>query len=363
MTLSSLHSNGTNSTKKHISSLGYQISYPNSSVQTKHRVQSGKLYVTSLLLVIFILFSAGCSSLATRTKVLAKDRDFVVLRVGSDNASSLAHRYLGDEDLGWVIEDANYPRPIAAGNEIVIPLKNSNPIGIEFNGYQTVPILCYHRFDNSGEQLAVTPKQFREQLTYLRDNGYRVIHLRELYSFLKGEQSLPKRSVVLTIDDGHRSIFKIAYPILKEYEFPATVFIYSDYMNNGGLKTSELKAMKEGGLISIQSHSKTHSNLAVKAINETKKQYKKRVLEEVNAPSMKLKKVLGRAPIFYAYPFGDTNQQVIGELKANGLLLGLTVQPGANAAYTYPYLLSRSMVFGDRGMDDFISKLKTFYSR
>jgi peptidoglycan/xylan/chitin deacetylase (PgdA/CDA1 family) len=317
----------------------------------------------SLALLFYSLLGAGCSTYPTTSKLIARDSDFIVLQVGNEDAPSLARRYLGDADLGWLVEDANYPRPIAPGNEIIIPLKNHNPTGVGFRGYQTVPILCYHRFGDNGGRLEISSWQFRKQLTYLKENDYRVIPLQDLLNFLKGERALPKRSVVLTIDDGHRSIYKTAYPILKEFNYPATIFIYSDYMNNGGLKTRELRIMKKSGLISIQPHSKTHSNLAVKEPGEGAVQYQKRVREEVRVPTRKLVKELGGKPLFYAYPYGDANKLVIDELKANGLLLGLTVQPNANAAFSYPYLLNRSMIFGDRGMDNFISKLKTFQSR
>lgn len=325
--------------------------------------QPSKLLIASLFLSLFVLLGAGCSSRPVTTEILARDSEFIVLRVGNEDASELARRYLGDESLGWLIEDANEPRSIASGNEIIIPLRSDNPIGFEFEGYQTVPILCYHRFGNKGGRLEVSAEQFEQQLAYLKQHDYRVIRLDDLYGFLKGERGLPKRSVVLTIDDGHRSIYSIAYPLLKKFNFPATVFVYSDYMNNGGLKTKELKAMNASGLISLQPHSKTHSNLALNGIGESESEYRKRIMDEVRIPNRKLESTLGKAPKYYAYPFGDTNPQVIEELKANGLLLGLTVQPTANAAFNYPYLLNRSMIFGDRGMDDFIAKLKTFQTR
>ena len=322
-----------------------------------------KFLIIRATLMIYILLSVGCSSHSSSSHLIARDSDFIVLRVGNEDASALAGRYLGDKHLGWVIEDANHPRSVVPGTEIVIPLKRDNPTGFDFQGYQTVPILCYHRFGDRGGRLEVSAGQFREQLSYLKKNGYRVIPLADLLGFLQGKQALPRRSVVLTIDDGHRSIFRIAFPILKEFRFPATVFIYSDYMNRGGLTTDELRAMKESGLISIQPHSKTHANLTVKKYGEDPGQYRERVSEEVAVPAEKLTKQLGSVPRFYAYPFGDANDQVIDELKANGLLMGLTVQPAANAAYTYPYLLHRSMVFGDRDLDAFISKLVTFQSR
>ncbi|MEJ2622701.1 MAG: polysaccharide deacetylase family protein, partial [Candidatus Thiodiazotropha sp.] len=329
-------------------------------VSTMMKIEQNKFPILSLILMFYILLCAGCSSLSSTSEVIARDSEFIVLRVGNEDASSLAQRYLGDEKLGWVIEDANHTNSVSYGNEIIIPLQNHNPIGFELEGYQTVPILCYHRFGEKGGRLEVSAQQFEAQLSYLKQHDFRVIHLHELYGFLQGERGLPKRSVIITIDDGHRSIYKIAFPLLKKYNFPATVFVYSDYINNGGLKANELKAMHASGLISLQPHSKTHSNLAINGAEEDKAAYRKRVRDEVFIPSRKLEKAVGESPRYYAYPFGDTNSQVIDELKANGLLLGLTVRPAANAAFTYPYLLNRSMIFGDRSMDDFIAKLKTF---
>jgi peptidoglycan/xylan/chitin deacetylase (PgdA/CDA1 family) len=324
------------------------------------KIEQKKFRILCLFLVVSALAVTGCSSQSAKSEVIARDSEFVVLRVGNEDANRLAQRYLGDEKLGWVIEDANHPNSVSYGNEIIIPLKNHNAIGVEFKGYQTVPILCYHRFGEKGGRLELSAKQFEDQLSYLKQHDFRVIHLHDLYEFLKGERRIPKRSVVITIDDGHRSIYKIAFPLLKKYNFPATVFVYSDYLNNGGLKTSELKAMHKSGLISLQPHSKTHSNLAINGAEESRVAYRKRVRDEVRIPIRKLHKAVGESPRYYAYPFGDANSQVINELQENGLLLGLTVRPAANAAFTYPYLLNRSMIFGDRGMDDFITKLKTF---
>ncbi|MCU7891294.1 MAG: polysaccharide deacetylase family protein [Candidatus Thiodiazotropha sp. (ex Ustalcina ferruginea)] len=323
----------------------------------------------TIILLLVMLLHGGCSSpgiysaLSASSRIIAKDSEFVVLRVGKENARTLARNYLDDEELYWIIEDANPSGAIKPGNEIIIPLKTDNPTGIDYNGYQTIPILCYHRFGNRGDRLEVSPKQFRQQLEFLKKNDFRVIPLSSLLGFLKGEQALPKRSVVITIDDGHRSIYKEAFPLLQEFGYPATVFAYSDYMNNGGLRTNEITAMVKSGLISIQPHSKTHGNLAVRQGGEDRKQYQRRVRREVVVPTKKLTQYLGQKPRFYAYPFGDSNEHVIDELQANGLLLGLTVQPRANAAFAYPYLLHRTMIFGDRDMKTFKAGLVTYKSR
>ncbi len=297
------------------------------------------------------------------SRVLARDDEYVVLQVGRDDARSLAQRYLGDGGRYWVIEDANAPRRVAPGQQVVIPLKEHNPTGIDPRGYQTVPILCYHRFGNHGDRLEVSAEQFREQLNYLKEHDYRVIPLADLLGFLQGGQRLPKRAVVLTIDDGHRSIYQTAYPLLKAFGFPATLFVYSDYIDNGGLHWAELEEMVQSGLISVHPHSKTHDNLTVRRQGESAARYQRRLRSEINEPTALMRRHLKRKVKFYAYPYGDANAQVIEELQVNGLQLGLTVLPHANPAFTYPYLLRRTMIFGNRDISAFKAALEVYKPR
>lgn len=319
--------------------------------------------------VLVLLLCAGCATdglffgFQGSSRVLARDDEFIVVQVGRDDARSLARRFLGDEGRYWVIEDANEPAAVEPGRQIIIPLKERNPSGIDARGYQTVPILCYHRFGDHGDRLEVSAAQFREQLNYLREHDYRVVPLSDLPAFLRGERALPKRSVVLTIDDGHRSIHQVAYPLLKEFGYPATLFVYSDYIDNGGLSWRDLEEMVGSGLISVQPHSKTHDNLVTRRRGESNARYLRRLRNEVNTPTAQLRSRLQRRVDFYAYPFGDADERVIQELRVNGLHLGLTVQPHANAAFAYPYLLRRTMIFGDRDLASFKAALEVFKLR
>ena len=103
---------------------------------------------------------------------------------------------------------------------------------------------------------------FREQMQYLKANGYRVISLRELVEFTRLERQLPQRSVVLTFDDGYKSFRQHAYPVLKELGFPATLFVYTDYVGAGrnALSWQDLRELGAEG-VDVQAHSKTHQDL------------------------------------------------------------------------------------------------------
>jgi hypothetical protein len=157
--------------------------------------------------------------------VLGRDNDYVIVSVrAGETMASLAERYLGDAGKAWWIAQFNNATTLRDGQIVVIPLRQRNPIGVFANGYQTVPILCYHRFGVKTSKLNVTPAAFEQQMEWLARNGYTVVTFARLARFLEGKEALPPKSVVITIDDGYRSSYEIAYPILKKFGFPATVF-------------------------------------------------------------------------------------------------------------------------------------------
>lgn len=285
------------------------------------------------------------------------DKYLVVVPEAGDNYRTLAKRHLGDASRDWQIEDANDGADIASLASVVIPLKPPAPGGFRDGGYQTVPILAYHKLGGNAAAMTVTADMFRRQMTYLRDNDYRVIPLSLLPAFLDGRQALPERAVVITFDDGHQSIYHVAYPILKEFEFPATLFMYTDYIQNGGLKWSQLKEMTGSGIFSIQPHSKTHANLAVQWDDEADKSYHQRLSNETRLASRKLETKLRDDMYAFAYPYGDANERVVKELSDQGFQLGLTVQPGANPMFAAPFMLRRNMIFGNRDMERFKAAL------
>src|SRR4029079_8939246 len=146
------------------------------------------------------------------------------------------------------------------------------------SGYQTIPILCYHRFGPRATKLNVAPAAFEAQMEYLARNGYTVIPLKRLARFLQGKEPLPAKTVAITIDDGYRSSYEIAYPILKKYGFPATVFLYTDFVGaSSAMPCAQMKHMTSSVLVSIQPHSKSHANLAQRLPNETDARYRDRI--------------------------------------------------------------------------------------
>src|SRR4029450_11342755 len=135
-------------------------------------------------------------------------------------------------------------------DQVIIPARPWNPAGVETNGYQLVPILCYHNLDRQAKgRLVLAASSFEEQMRYLKKEGYRVISLKEFDEFMNFKRQLPRKSVVLTFDDGYRSFKDYAYPLLKELGFTATRFVYTGHVGAGRRAGSwdELKALAADG--------------------------------------------------------------------------------------------------------------------
>ena len=285
----------------------------------------------------------------------------VIVQEG-DTLPSLASKYLHDPSLDWLIADFNDTTTLRPGQKIIIPLKDYDRGGLTVKGYQTVPVLSYHKFSNSrGDKMTVTASAFEEQMKFLKDRGYRVITMDQLFDFLDFKAQIPRKSVVITIDDGWRSAYDIALPILKKYGYPATLFVYSDLIT-GSKKTldwSLVREMADNG-IDIQCHTKTHRSLTIPLEKESFKEYFEAIEKELLDAARLIKTKTDRDVRYLAYPFGDTNHLVIALLKKQGYRGGLNVKRDGNAFFVNNYRVNRSMIYGDYDLKQFEKNLAVF---
>lgn len=297
--------------------------------------------------------------------ILSRTDEFVIVRARTgDTYASLAQRYLQDASLADFVADANGAGPPTPGRVVIVPLKALNASGVFADGYQTVPILCYHQFTNGrSTDLMVMPREsFIAQMEYLKNNNYNVITLADLEGFLKASRPIPPRSVVITIDDGFRSAYDIAYPILKSYGFRATFFLYTDFLGGGrSLTWAAINEMRASGMIDIQSHSKSHTSFTL-ADGETEQSpaYGARLRTEIDPSQAMLERQLGSSVNKLAYPYGDTSPLAVQLLNERKYTLAVTVERGGNASFSHPLLLRRDMVFGDATMADFQRYLRVY---
>jgi peptidoglycan/xylan/chitin deacetylase (PgdA/CDA1 family) len=297
-----------------------------------------------------------------REGVIAQNERFVLYRTTRDDTlRSVAKRFLGDEAREWEIAEFNGTKEINAGNLVAVPLRPMNPVGVYPDGYQTIPILAYHRFGDKDGKMVVTPEAFAAQLAYLAENDYSVIRLTDLADFLSGTRALPRRAVLLTVDDGYASFYQHAYPLLKRHKFPATVFVYSDFIGaKDALTWAQMQEMIASGLIDIQSHSKSHESLVAMLPGESERSYRARLDKELTAGRDLLQRNLGVTVSMFAYPYGDTNSAVVERVEKADYRLAVTVNPGGNPFFASPLLLQRTMIFGDHDIEAFKARLQTF---
>ena len=286
--------------------------------------------------------------------------DFVAVIVQpGDTLPSLAARYLNDPSLDWRIAEFNGISALKPGEGVVIPLKPLDLGGVTSRGYQTVPVLVYHKFSkHASDRMTVREDAFEEQMAFLKRNGYRVIRLDDLFEFLKEKRSLPRKSVVITFDDGWRSMYDIAYPVLKRYGYPATLFISTDLIQptSTTLDWGKIREMTRNG-IDVQCHSKTHRSLGKFENGESFQAYFESVRMELVESSKVIKRQLGTDVKYLAYPFGDTNSLLIAMLGKLGFQGGLTVVRAGNPFFSDEFRVGRSMIYGTFDLKTFSDNL------
>ncbi|QRY46314.1 polysaccharide deacetylase family protein [Mycolicibacterium boenickei] len=140
---------------------------------------------------------------------------------------------------------------------------------------ESVPILMYHAVDDepspATRRLSVTPRALDEQISFLVQQGITGMTFSELADAFEAGQTLPERAVVLTFDDGYADFARLAWPILRRHDFPATVFVTTGWMADAGphaagaplgrmMDRAQVRDLAASG-IEIGAHSHSHPEL------------------------------------------------------------------------------------------------------
>ncbi|MHB8155406.1 MAG: polysaccharide deacetylase family protein [Candidatus Omnitrophota bacterium] len=171
----------------------------------------------------------------------------------------------------------------------------------------TVPILMYHNVDNEEGTFFVSPENFAKQMEYIKKNGYQVISLDELVRSIQEKKPFKKNKVVITFDDGYKDNFQYAYPVLKKFSFPATIFLISDFMGKTFSNKKEYLSWDEVILmskdrISFGAHTKRHFYLGV--IKD-----EKAALEEIVGSKKAIEQKIDMPADYFCYPGGGFNEK------------------------------------------------------
>ena len=188
-----------------------------------------------------------------------------------------------------------------------------------------MPILLYHSIDNSEMEDSVSPEVFFHQMEYLHSEGYRAISLDEIDTCLKScnRRELSK-TFAITFDDGYRSVYQHAMPILRRFVFPASVFLPTQHVGRHSewtqpqeplLSWKEVLAMQKDGIL-FGTHSHSHRDLTVLTQEQARNELEtsKKILEDK----------LGVPIAYTAYPFS----------KSNGVIESLALECGYKTSFS-----------------------------
>src|SRR5437867_2708966 len=194
---------------------------------------------------------------------------------------------------------------------------------------QTI-IFCYHRLVDKVRYpgTEITPAAFEAQMKELKDRGITVIPMQDLLAWKRSEKNIPPRCAVITFDDGWKSQYEVAWPIMKKFGYPFTMFIYCEGVAGGSLgggqaiTWEQLADMRDNG-IDIEAHSATHQDLreghnimlagAGGKKTRTKlvgPQYEQWLQNEVVGCKQLLEQRLAIKVNCFAVPFGTYNEHV-----------------------------------------------------
>src|SRR5512139_130523 len=246
---------------------------------------------------------------------------------------------------------------------------------------EKLTILSYHEIAEPGEALspdyAVRPTMFVRQMDWLRNNGYHFVTVDDLLADEAGRRPLPEKAVLITFDDGYRSMYDHAWPVLKAWRIPAVVAVVGNWeddrttVNFDGkiipreklMSWRDLRELADSGLVEIGSHSfdlhrgipgnpqgseepaaTTRQWLGAGKGYETEAAYRLRVESDLARAASDIKTHIGRAPRVIAWPYGRYNTIVRDAAIRRGMTIGLTLDDGANMADTPLWRMRRILV-------------------
>ncbi|MDF2936321.1 MAG: polysaccharide deacetylase [Paenibacillaceae bacterium] len=208
-----------------------------------------------------------------------------------------------------------------------------------------VAVLVYHHVapEDLGS-VTITPELLDSQLKDMKRRGYHFITMEDFRSFMGGGAVL-RNAVLVTFDDGYKSFYTDAVPVLSKHQVQAVNFIVTEFIGSPekstipSLSAAEMTRLADDNSAELQCHSHAlHKQVNPKESylsgrlehagrKETDEEYTTRIRQDTLACSNELRRFRSKADA-YAYPYGMSNEKVPGILREGGIRYAFTVQPG-----------------------------------
>jgi peptidoglycan/xylan/chitin deacetylase (PgdA/CDA1 family) len=201
---------------------------------------------------------------------------------------------------------------------------------VSFQSHAAIILQYHHVSTQTPRSTSVTPDEFRTHLQYLKDHQYQVIGLDSLLAQLQQGEEPAANAVVITFDDGYDNIYHQAHPILREFNFPYTVFLSPaliDRKEGPVMSWQQIKQLHKDGVL-IANHSSYHAHLATPNKGESKADWLKRAKADIELAQSQLEQQLGITHKWLAYPYGEFSVELEQLVQQLGFI-GIGQQSGA----------------------------------
>jgi len=239
----------------------------------------------------------------------------------------------------------------------------------------------------------VTADNLINYFSWLKVHGYNVISIQDVVNAKKMGKPLPEKSIVLTFDDGYKSFYTYVLPLLKAFQYPATLAIVGSWLEvpeNGTvlyadklvprskfLSLKELQEISRSGLVEIASHTydlhhgvlgnpqgNTMPALTTFEYNkntheyESEEHYLNRVKSDLIKNNAWIKRHTGVSPRIIVWPYGRYNQTAQTMAKDLGMEVAITLDDGENFELQPVDSIRRIYLINNPGIDDFVAELR-----
>ena len=213
-------------------------------------------------------------------------------------------------------------------------------------------VLCYHCVKNEANSYLRPTKveDFDKQMQYL-SQSYSPISLETMAQHLQNGTALPAKAIAVTFDDGYQDNYENAYPILKRYNIPATIFLTTDFIGTGEipawdkgcyaadealmLSWQQVREMSDND-ISFGSHTLTHPFLT--------KIPRAQVEKELHVSKDIIEQQIGKPVTTFAYPSGDFNSDIKQIVKEAGYSAAVSTIAGYNKVHDDVHAMRRNVI-------------------
>jgi biofilm PGA synthesis lipoprotein PgaB len=253
----------------------------------------------------------------------------------------------------------------------------------------SLTVISYHEIVDPKVALnpnyAVSPTMFVRHIDWLRNNGFHFVSVDQVIAAMRNEWPLPEKAVLLTFDDGYQSVAINAWPMLQMLRIPSVHAVVTswqeatDFVNFDGrtiprtafMSWQQLRAMEASGLVEIASHShdlhrgiigNPQGNLlpatTTRLFDSSTQQYeserffKRRIAADLQRSATIIGQRTGQKPRVMVWPYGKYNAIAEEIARAEGIVLGLTLEDGGNSSSTSPLRLRRILVENNMDIGD-----------